>query len=58
MNTAIANKVKSLQIEQMKNKDNRVKLMNEILSGIKVKHKTLTYSTHKYTNSCCIIEYF
>lgn len=36
VNGFIANKVKSLQIKQMKNKDERVKLMNEILSGIKV----------------------
>ncbi|XP_049823779.1 multidrug resistance-associated protein 1 isoform X4 [Aethina tumida] len=36
VNGFIANKVKVLQIKQMKNKDERVKLMNEILSGIKV----------------------
>ncbi|XP_018568578.1 multidrug resistance-associated protein 1 isoform X9 [Anoplophora glabripennis] len=36
VNGFIANKVKTLQIKQMKNKDERVKLMNEILSGIKV----------------------
>lgn len=36
VNGFIANKVKQLQIRQMKNKDERVKLMNEILSGIKV----------------------
>ena len=36
VNGVIANKVKSLQIKQMKNKDERVKLMNEVLSGIKV----------------------
>lgn len=36
INGYIANKVKSLQIKQMKNKDERVKLMNEVLSGIKV----------------------
>ncbi|CAH0555483.1 unnamed protein product [Brassicogethes aeneus] len=36
VNGFIANKVKILQIKQMKNKDERVKLMNEILSGIKV----------------------
>lgn len=36
VNGYIANKVKTLQIKQMKNKDERVKLMNEILSGIKV----------------------
>lgn len=36
VNGYIANRVKTLQIKQMKNKDERVKLMNEILSGIKV----------------------
>lgn len=36
VNSVIANKVKDLQIRQMTNKDERVKLMNEILSGIKV----------------------
>lgn len=36
VNGYIANKVKTLQIRQMKNKDERVKLMNEVLSGIKV----------------------
>ncbi|XP_014250122.1 multidrug resistance-associated protein 1 isoform X2 [Cimex lectularius] len=36
VNGFIANRVKSLQIKQMKNKDERVKMMNEILSGIKV----------------------
>ncbi|KAK7082098.1 Canalicular multispecific organic anion transporter 1 [Halocaridina rubra] len=42
VNGFIANKTKILQISQMKCKDKRVKLMNEILNGIKVK-------------SCCII---
>uniref|UniRef100_A0A0A9YH98 Multidrug resistance-associated protein 1 n=2 Tax=Lygus hesperus TaxID=30085 RepID=A0A0A9YH98_LYGHE len=36
VNGFIANKMKTLQIKQMKNKDERVKMMNEILSGIKV----------------------
>ncbi|XP_062546109.1 multidrug resistance-associated protein 1 isoform X12 [Armigeres subalbatus] len=36
VNGVIANKIKTLQIKQMKNKDERVKLMNEVLSGIKV----------------------
>lgn len=36
INAVIANRVKNLQIKQMKNKDERVKLMNEVLSGIKV----------------------
>ena len=36
LNAVIASKVKNYQISQMKYKDQRVKLMNEILSGIKV----------------------
>ncbi|XP_011882151.1 PREDICTED: multidrug resistance-associated protein 1 isoform X4 [Vollenhovia emeryi] len=36
INGVIANKVKTLQIRQMKSKDERVKLMNEVLNGIKV----------------------
>ncbi|XP_072401345.1 multidrug resistance-associated protein 1 isoform X11 [Diabrotica undecimpunctata] len=36
VNGFIANKIKKLQVKQMKNKDERVKLMNEILNGIKV----------------------
>lgn len=36
VNGFIASRVRTLQIRQMKNKDQRVKLMNEILSGIKV----------------------
>ncbi|XP_048480556.1 multidrug resistance-associated protein 1 isoform X3 [Plutella xylostella] len=35
-NALIANRVKTLQIRQMKYKDERVKLMNEVLNGIKV----------------------
>lgn len=36
INAVLANKLKNLQIRQMKNKDDRIKLMNEILGGIKV----------------------
>jgi len=36
INAAVANKLMKLQVKQMANKDERVKLMNEILSGIKV----------------------
>jgi len=36
INAVMANKSKNFQVQQMKNKDQRVKLMNEILSGIKV----------------------
>uniref|UniRef100_A0A4W3HUW2 Multidrug resistance-associated protein 1 n=1 Tax=Callorhinchus milii TaxID=7868 RepID=A0A4W3HUW2_CALMI len=36
INSMIAMKTKDLQVTQMKEKDNRIKLMNEILNGIKV----------------------
>lgn len=36
VNAIIANKSKKLHMKNMKNKDERVKLMNEILSGIRV----------------------
>ncbi|XP_064080545.1 multidrug resistance-associated protein 1-like [Macrobrachium nipponense] len=36
INGVIAKKTKDLQLKQMKNKDHRVKLMNEILNGIKL----------------------
>nr|CAD7445720.1 unnamed protein product [Timema bartmani] len=36
LNSFIANKVKSLQIRQMKSKDKRIKLINEVLNGIRV----------------------
>jgi ATP-binding cassette subfamily C (CFTR/MRP) protein 1 len=36
VNAVVASKVKKYQIKQMKYKDQRVKLMNEILSGVKV----------------------
>lgn len=36
VNGYIANKIKILQIKQMKNRDERVKLMNEVLNGMKV----------------------
>lgn len=37
LNAAIAAGIQQLQIKQMKRKDERVKLINEILSGIKVR---------------------
>lgn len=43
VNGFIANKTKILQISQMKSKDKRVKLMNEILNGIKVSLETSFY---------------
>ena len=36
LNAFIATKLKALQVQQMKEKDNRVKMMSEILQGIKV----------------------
>ncbi|NXR75548.1 MRP1 protein, partial [Pycnonotus jocosus] len=36
INAVMAMKTKSYQVAQMKSKDNRIKLMNEILNGIKV----------------------
>lgn len=36
LNAVVANATKKLQISEIKNKDKRVKMMNEILSGIKV----------------------
>ncbi|XP_043526935.1 multidrug resistance-associated protein 1 isoform X6 [Frieseomelitta varia] len=36
INVLITNRLKTLQIRQMKHKDERVKLMNEVLNGIKV----------------------
>lgn len=43
VNGFIANKTKQFQISQMKNKDQRVKLMNEILNGIKVCMKSCLF---------------
>lgn len=36
LNGVVASITKKFQLEQMKNKDKRVKLMNEILGGVKV----------------------
>lgn len=36
INAVIANKAKTYQMKQMKNKDERVKLMNEVINGVKV----------------------
>lgn len=36
INGFVATKQRNLQIQQMKLKDERIKLMNEVLSGIKV----------------------
>jgi len=39
INGVLANTTKKLQLKQMKYKDKRVKMMNEILSGMKVQIK-------------------
>lgn len=44
LNAIVANATKKLQIKEMKNKDKRVKMMNEILSGIKVRNVNLLLS--------------
>ena len=36
INAGVASVTRKLQLEQMKSKDKRIKLMNEVLSGIKV----------------------
>ena len=36
VNAVIAKYTRKLQVEQMKHKDDRIKLMNELLNGIKV----------------------
>lgn len=36
VNALIAKKSRTLQVTQMKHKDSRIKLMNEVLNGIKV----------------------
>lgn len=36
MNAYVANKMKALQFKQMENKDERIKLISELLCGIKV----------------------
>ncbi len=36
INVIVAQKTRTLQVAQMKQKDSRIKMMNEILNGIKV----------------------
>ena len=36
LNATVAKSMKKLQIEQMKNKDSRTKMMDEILNGMKI----------------------
>lgn len=48
VNGILANRNKVLQVKQMKCKDNRIKIMNEILNGIKVRNYfLLLYCIHK-----------
>ena len=44
VNAVIAKYNKKLQVAQMKFKDSRIKLMNEVLNGIKVSHQRSTVS--------------
>ena len=48
VNGFIAVKAKALQVKQMKEKDNRVKMMNEILQGIKVLYYLRIPMTYLY----------
>ena len=36
INAVVAKKMKKYQLDQMKNKDQRIKIMDEILNGIKI----------------------
>jgi hypothetical protein len=44
INGVLANATKKLQIKQMKYKDKRVKMMNEILSGMKVGNSIMCFN--------------
>ena len=48
VNSLIAAKVKTYQMDQMKEKDKRAKLMSEILQGIKVLQHSSLYPSHKF----------
>lgn len=59
VNGLIASRVKTLQIRQMKYKDERVKLMNEVLNGIKVRGSFtgqlyFSYSCVFHRNNCLL----
>ena len=43
VNGYVANQAKKLQVKQMKFKDKRVKMMNEILNGMKVRTSLKVY---------------
>lgn len=51
VNGAIAAKARQYQIRQMKKKDERVKIMNEILQGIKVRGFFSNYIHFLYSNT-------
>lgn len=52
VNGILANKNKILQVKEMKCKDNRIKIMNEILNGIKVRNFVVLLYNY-YANKCC-----
>ena len=58
LNAFIATKLKALQVKQMKEKDNRVKLMNEILQGIKVTSYCLVLLFSNYICKMTCNKYF
>lgn len=51
LNAVIAGFTRRFQLEQMKNKDERVKLMNEILGGVKVRKERRDGLGEKKNNS-------
>lgn len=52
LNGIIANRNEVLEVKQMKCKDNRIKIVNEILNGIKVRNYfLLLYCIHKNFHS-------
>ena len=50
INSAIATKLRNLQVFQMRKKDDRIKLTNEILNGIKVREMHYFKSVGVVTN--------
>ena len=57
VNSWLSARVKRLQIGQMKNKDQRVKLMNEILGGIKVRPFPLLWRIYPWKNGEFLLEF-
>ena len=56
VNSFVASKVRNLQSAQMKNKDQRVEMMNEILSGVRVMFaKNVMRSNSDCTKLSCML---